>query len=214
MWINKLFDFLFPVTCLGCGLTGKLICSACLSQIILLGQHLPPTHHVDKTMVILDYRQPLVKKAVKNLKYPPFNRKILDYLAPFLTEFLKLSPNLAKQLKHNGFILIPVPLTKRKLAWRGFNQASLIAEEIAAELNLNMDAKILRKTRSTSSQTGLDFRRRKDNVKNVFKAKKSCPANVLLVDDVLTTGATLDAAADALRQVGAKKIWAVVLAKG
>ncbi len=244
MWINKIKKFLnlvLPVNCLGCEKTGDLICPECLKQIVIAGQYIPNSYHLDKAITVLDYHQPLIKKAIKTFKYPPFNQKVLDYLIPFLIEFLRFSPETICYLKKNNFVLIPIPLTRKKLASRGFNQSELIAREISSEFNLSLKPKILKKIKGTPSQTNLDFQQRKNNVKDIFRVRPvrnfykfslknlftensgccgisngvqaGCPANVVLVDDVLTTGATLAEAAKVLRQAGVKKIWAIALAR-
>ncbi|MDD4996391.1 MAG: ComF family protein [Patescibacteria group bacterium] len=217
MWINKikkLLDIFLPSNCLGCGKSGELICPTCLSEIILTGQYLPSFGNLKKIITVLDYDQPLIKKAIRSFKYPPFNQNILNYLIPFLIEFLRYSPTTIDYLKKNNFVLIPIPLTKRKLAQRGFNQSELIAKEIATEFNLNLNTKILKKIKNTRSQTNLSPEERKNNVKNVFRIKADCPTNLVLVDDILTTGATLAEAAKSLHQAGAKEIWGIVLMRG
>lgn len=210
---NFLKDALFPVNCLGCQKPGDLICSSCLKQIIISGLWKVNLRHLDKAVSALDYRQPLVKKAVKTLKYSPFNQNVLEYLVPFLIEFLKFSPKAVNYLKKNNFVLVPVPLTRKKLAIRGFNQSELIARELASEFNWPL-RNVLKKTHDTPSQTSLDYQQRKNNVRNAFEVREKCPLNVILVDDVMTSGATLNEAAKTLRQAGAKEIWAIVLAQG
>lgn len=210
---NFLLDALFPVNCLGCQKPGELICSSCLKQIIVLGLWKINFRHLDKAVVALDYRQPLVRKAVKTLKYSPFNQKILEYLVPFLIELLKFFPKAVNYLKKNNFILVPVPLTRKKLAFRGFNQSELIAQELAGEFDLPLE-NVLKKIKDTLSQTSLDHQQRKNNVRNAFEVRGKCPLNVVLVDDVLTSGATLNEAAKTLRRAGAKEIWAIVLTQG
>lgn len=211
---NFLLDALFPVYCLGCGKPTELICSSCLKQIIILGQWRFDLQGLDKVLICFDYHQPLIQKAIKNFKYAPFNQKILSYLSPFLIEFLKYSPEIIDYLNKNNFVIVPVPLTKIKLAERGFNQAELIARELAQEFNWPLENNILQRVKNTPSQTLLNFEQREANVQNVFRARKNCPEAIILIDDVLTTGATLKQAAKTLRQAGAKQIWAFVLAKG
>ncbi len=239
MWIKLkkfILDILFPIHCLGCGLEKRLICQNCLNKIPLPPQFFQPDlpRHIDKLLVALDYHHPLVKKIVKILKYPPYASYLSKDLGQLLIKYLQsLSPtsppllqNKIKEeaggitfyLTENNFVLVPIPLSKKKLAFRGFNQAELIAKELSQKFNWPLNPKLLKKTKSTPSQTGLNFSQRRINVKNTFAVNNSfrnaAPKNIILVDDIVTTGATLEQAGKILRQAGAEKIWAIILAKG
>ena len=111
--------------------------------------------------------------------------------------------------------LLPLPLAPRRLAARGFNQALLLARELSRE---RVDARLLLRLRETGAQSALDRRARQANVGGAFgleplRAGEVRGKAVLLVDDVMTSGASLHAAALALRQAGARRIGAVVLAR-
>ena len=218
MWINKLKDLflnaLFPIKCLDCHQWGEVICQSCLDKIIILNQWKPNLYYLDKIVIIFDYRQDLVKKAIKSFKYPPYHQAVLKRFSLLFIQCLKQSSPALNYLTKNNFVLVPVPLSGRKLAQRGFNQAELIAKELADEFNWVLNLKVLKKIKNNPSQTNLSYEQRKLNVQNVFKIQEKCPANVILIDDILTTGATLSQAAKTLRQAGAKKIWAIVLAQG
>jgi ComF family protein len=104
--------------------------------------------------------------------------------------------------------VVPVPLHPRRLRRRGFNPAGLLARRLARRLELAFDPVALARARDTPSQTGLDARDRRRNVAGAFRfvGRGPAPARVLLVDDVVTTGATLAAAARALRRAGASSV--------
>ena len=113
--------------------------------------------------------------------------------------------------------VVPVPLHSVKQRHRGYNQAALLAGEIARRLERPYVGDALARIRPTPTQTRLDAAARRRNVRGAF----SVPAaewvrgrTVLLVDDVMTTGATLDAASAALRQAGAWRVWAATVARG
>jgi len=217
MWINKLKDLilniLFPVECLGCYQLGEIICQKCLDKIIILNKWESNLYSLEKIVTIFDYKQPLLKKTIKSFKYPPYNLNILKKLSPIFIKCLKQSPLSLDYLIKNKFILVPIPLFKRKLAKRGFNQADLIAQELATAFNLPLK-KCLKKIKNTPSQTNLSREQRKLNIQNIFKIQGELSPNIILIDDVLTTGATLEQAAKILHQAGVKKIWAIVLAQG
>ncbi len=217
MWIKDfLLNIFFPVHCLGCKQQGFLICQSCLDKILILGKRKSNIHNLDRLVFALDYRQPLVKKIIKSFKYSPFARSLVKDLTPLLIKFLKQSPEIITYLTKNNFILIPIPLSKRKLAIRGFNQAELIAQELANEFNWLLNSTILKKVKNNRSQSNLTREQRRINVQDVFGVAKKKPGlkNIILVDDIFTTGATLAQAAKTLKQTGGQKIWAIVLAKG
>ncbi|MEL7480890.1 MAG: phosphoribosyltransferase family protein [Pseudomonadota bacterium] len=115
-------------------------------------------------------------------------------------------------------LIVPVPLHYRRLVSRGYNQSGWLAAEISRQTGLALFQTALKRTRATPSQAGLSRRARARNVKGAFSVRRShvkliSGKKVLLVDDVLTTGATLGAAARALAKAGAEEIHALVLAR-
>jgi ComF family protein len=110
--------------------------------------------------------------------------------------------------------IVPVPLHPRRLRARGFNPAGLLARPLARALGAAFDPVALARLRDTPSQTGLDARARRRNVAGAFRwARRERPAErIWLVDDVVTTGSTLAAAARALRRAGAREVIGVCAA--
>lgn len=109
-----------------------------------------------------------------------------------------------------NFVLVPVPLHPKRLKWRGYNQTAVISEEIAKLTGVAyFGDTVLSRVKNTISQTGLDHSERKENiggafvVKNMFAVKGK---SVMLVDDVLTTGATVSECAKILKKSGAKDV--------
>jgi len=109
--------------------------------------------------------------------------------------------------------LIPIPLGARRLAERGYNQSERLAAALAHRVDGVVRADLLRRTRDTRTQTALTPEAREANVAGAFEAIGRPPACVVLVDDVFTTGATLSAAATALRAAGAERVEAVTFAR-
>jgi ComF family protein len=111
--------------------------------------------------------------------------------------------------------IVPVPLYPRRLRERGFNPAALLARTIARERHCRFDAALLVRVRDTPSQTGLDRRARRANVRDAFRVRKgaSAPRVIWLVDDVVTTGSTLVEAARVLRRAGAREVVAICVAR-
>jgi ComF family protein len=122
-------------------------------------------------------------------------------------------------------VLVPIPLGRRRMRQRGFNQAEVVASVLARRWSVPMSPSLLRRQRETRTQTSLDPQGRRENVRDAFVARPPTgrrreagdggppSTTVILVDDVLTTGATLVAAAEALQQAGWSSIGAVTFAR-
>lgn len=153
------------------------------------------------------YHQDPVRKAIHTLKYRG-NLALGDALAVHLLEVVR-------QDRLEIEVVVPVPLARQRQRERGYNQAALLARPLAGALGAAYRPDGLIRVRETPSQVGRSLASRRENVADAFSARESRVAGrrVLLVDDVLTTGATLDAAANALKQAGAVYVAAVVVSR-
>ena len=114
-------------------------------------------------------------------------------------------------------VIVPVPLHPARQRERSYNQAAVLAEEIGNRLDRRVDKRALVRARLTGSQTRLDAIHRRKNMLGAFAVRKPewvCQRRVLLVDDVMTTGATLSECARVLKKAGARTVWAVTVARG
>ena len=113
-----------------------------------------------------------------------------------------------------GDVLVPVPLHPRRLRSRGYNQSELLARALSKKLGMEMDQRLLARTRNTPPQVSASREDRRDNVQGSFRCDGRVDKRpVILVDDVATTGSTLMACAGALKDAGAASVWGLVLAR-
>ncbi len=197
------------------------VCPVCENALTNKGSLCPTCRekrksHIDSLIAAVSYEDPLVKKLVHNFKY----RFISDISQP-------LAKLITKALIRNDFILpdliIPVPLHPRRLRWRGFNQSFLLAKHISKEiapfLNIQIFNILERKKYNQPQMQIRAYQERLRNVRNIFGLKKEADVNliknknILLIDDIATTGATLEECAKVLKSAGARKVFAAVLAR-
>ena len=212
-----------PSQCAECGHLGRWLCFDCAGRILFLKQQNcyrcrklseggrtceTCRRHSDLYSVVVAAHFGIgpIRSLIHGLKYG----KSAD-LSEILGSVL-VSAAVRNELEN--FIVVPVPLAKRREKGRGFNQAELLARYLSNKLGAAL-LKALRRTRNTASQTELTREQRLLNIKDAFIVQRSVVGdNILLVDDVITTGATLEECAKVLKQAGAKKVVALVVARG
>ncbi len=234
---NFVLDIIFPQFCIQCGKeTDKIcLCPDCFGTIEILEYRFCPVcgkQLADKTVCdncasktnlngvfsASPYSDPLVKKIINYLKYEPYLKNLSKALSDLIIAhfFLLNNKNLNNILQNSA--LIPVPSTKNRLKTRNFNQAEEIAKQLSIILNIPLASNVLFKIKQTRPQAGLSLRQRKQNIKNAFAAdsknlRKIKSRKILLVDDVFTTGATIEECAKELKRNGAREIWAITAAR-
>ena len=233
---NWILDILFPKKCIGCGKSDTYFCPECVANI-KQGDLVCPrceklavggqTHPICRRKFGLDglwslgiYQDPL-RKAIQLLKYKPH---VVRDFAPVLVDIMleywaRYQPYVLDQIKKDRggeWVIIPVPLHWWKQNDRGFNQASLIGQILSKKLGLDYQ-EALKRTRFTKPQVGLKGKQRKTNIFGAFAISKIYKPltmnNVLLIDDVWTTGSTMRECTYILKRAGAKKVWGVTLAR-
>jgi competence protein ComFC len=112
-------------------------------------------------------------------------------------------------------VLIPIPLGKKRLKERGYNQVALVARPLAYQLGLRYEPDALRKTRETRSQVGLTISQRSQNVQDAYQADSNVvkDRSLLIMDDVATTGSTISACTAALLSAGAQEVYVLTIAR-
>lgn len=217
---NYLYSILFPVRCFGCQKNSYLICPDCLNKIPIAKQPIIfKNNNLSALMTTDNQKNILLHKLIYAYKYNRIKElveplgKILSFSAQNLIRYYNFED-------YDNIILIPVPLHYRRLKWRGFNQAELLADEIGKRLKIPVNNMILRRAKNTKPQMGIENKKeRGKNIKNAFEQTPFSKENikdkiVILVDDISTTGFTLFECASVIKSLKPKKILGLVLAKG
>ena len=223
-WFWTAIDLLFPPSCAGCNLPGTRWCQECNARVSLIippyceicGQNLPKAgicFHCKKNQPKITgvrswalFEGPL-RNALHRLKYQRDIALGETFTIPLIVVLQKTTWRID--------LITPVPLGVARQRERGYNQASLLAKPIALKLKISYLPDALIRTRETLSQIDLYREQRHENVAGAFKALSQYVfgKNILVVDDVATSGSTLDSCADALFRAGAVNVYGLTLAR-
>lgn len=226
----SLLDLLFPKHCIGCKKSGEYLCPYCFATISFDPQMTctvcnrasldGKTHPVCRGKYTLDgafaavsYKG-TVRKLVYQLKYQPYLTDLLSDIGSLCYEAL-IQQEIFVRLISAKPILVPIPLSTKKLRKRGYNQAELLAKELGRRFGLEV-LPILKRVKETKPQYGLKREERMENMKGAFEINgkiKNEKRVVILVDDVLTTGSTMQEGARVLKKEGFTKVWGLALTK-
>lgn len=225
MFFYDALNFLFPLKCRICGKkVSSEICDNCIRKFKKFEDYTEiynskyynernnkklKIKYLDSLIYFFRYKD-YIRKLILDYKF--FNKY---YLGKVFTKIMLKNENFCRNLKIYD-IIIPVPMHKIKLKQRGYNQAELLAEDLAKNLTLEYDKTILKKFKNNKRQSSLSEKERFENIKNVFKVEKTDKIKnkrVILVDDICTTSATLEECSRILKEAGANKVTAVVIAK-
>ena len=212
-------DFVFPPRCTGCGVDGTFLCEICIAS---LRRAVPPRcgrcwrPGVVETCIICQVEPPpfdglraacvyegLARDLVHALKYRGMTA-LVPSIGALCTDALRAED-------HGFDVVVPVPLHGARKRARGYNQAELLAKYVGGQLEIPVESGGLERHRPTSQQArSSDAQERQRNVAGAFRGRPKLVEgrSVLLIDDVTTTGATLTACTEALKEAGAGTVWA------
>ena len=218
-------DFFFPSRCVGCGKVGGFLCSDCYRKLAKLPPPLCPKCGRPQISGILcpscrqlqteidGIRSPyrfdeVIRKAIHELKY--HNLKAISFcLAELLANYLQSNPL-------PGETIVPVPLHSQRLRERGYNQSTLLARDLGKLTNLPVIENCLIRVKEAQPQVkASSVEERRENVIHAFMCQneKVSGKQIILIDDVCTSGATLESCASALKSKGATSVWGLTLAR-
>ena len=226
IFLNTILGIVFPVKCVLCGKTGTDLCQECLKDA-------PGAERESAKWIfpLYDYRHPAIKKSLWFLKYKGKERLAKIFAEIIYEKILEELSELAILENFIDPILMPIPLSPKRYRERGYNQAALICEELIninkdahlrhgvnGELNFSMENNILIKPKETEHQARIKNRNmRLKNLVGSFAIKNEKQnlikgRNIILIDDITTTGATLNEAKKILKHAGARKVIAFTVA--
>ena len=221
---SSFVDLIFPLRCLGCGKEGDLLCPDCrlalprikqpycqrcgapLAAGYLCSACISYPMTIDGIRSVFRF-EGTVRQAIHQFKYRHI-KAMAGTLGQLLAEHLRSYPL-------TGDVLMPVPLHPKRLRERGYNQAALLAKEINRITGVPVIDGLLVRQRDTVTQArAANALERRANVRDAFGCRQELDGrNMLLIDDVCTTGATLDACALALKAAGATSVWGLTAAR-
>jgi ComF family protein len=229
-----LLDTLFPKQCITCSQKDTWLCSDCKKQITFYSPEIcircyresqgegvlcstcASFYGIADIIPVTDYNDRVVSSSIKYLKYY-FIKDLAKDLAQIVGSYIKHysdhSSLLSKNLSSSQTVFIPVPLHSRKIKRRGFNQANEISKELSLQFNIPVKAD-LHRIKNKKPQTKLSGSEREKNLKNCFiwKGDDLSLYNIIIIDDVVTTGATMIECASTLKAGGAKNILGLAIA--
>ena len=216
-------DLLYPPQCGGCGKTGSRWCAECQQRVQVLNGNLcevcglpresagvcdtcladRPHFHSLRAWTV--FEDPM-RNALHKLKYRR-DLALGDALAAHMSDFVRT-------LNWQADMIVPIPLGKQRYRERGYNQVAMIAKPLALSLRMEFAPQTLSRRKETRSQVGLTKEERRVNVHEAFQAGTGVKGkNVIVMDDVSTTGSTLSSSAEALFRSGARNVFALTVAR-
>lgn len=213
-FLDCVLNFIFPPVCGICLKTSeKYICEECMELIKFKSLNKIDTYNnknFKEHLYILKY-EGIIRKRMLDYKF-----KEKSYLHRSFSEMILNSKENIEFIKRYD-ILIPVPIHKDRMRIRGYNQSELIAKDLAYEIkNIKLENRVLIKTKNIIAQSSLNKKQRENNIKDVYQiksAEKVINKRILLLDDIYTTGSTVNECAKILKEAGCKDVGIITIAK-
>lgn len=229
---SHFINTLFPRHCVGCRADDTDLCDACTEKIVLLkhqscircqritemGRTCPTCRNVApiyQTLSVAHFHDGPLKEALHTLKYHG-RRDLGNQLFSLFMAHAEVR-SILSTLPRENVLCVAIPLHRKRLWWRGFNQSALLANSVARQFNFERDDRVLTRMMAGKVQSSLTRAERRKNTEGVFASNSKARIEgktILLIDDIITTGATMMACAAVLKKAGAKRVIALSVARG
>lgn len=197
----SILDFLFPKYCLECSREGKYLCDDCVEKVL--------DGTFDKNNFSIFKYKGVIRRAITSLKY--------KFATDIVNELIEICVKRLKSNKFHQCALIPIPLHWQRENWRGFNQAELLGKKLATRMDWEFIPDLLKRQKKSVPQVNLKGIDRRKNLTGVFVVRSPyiqyLKYNILLFDDVYTTGSTINEAKKVLVSAGFNKIYSLTIAR-
>jgi len=203
-------DMVFPRTCVGCGKIGKYLCDKCGQKVEIIGADYK-NKRLEGRIGLFKYNG-VIKDLIKIIKFDLVSDAKTEIGESICNELKENYPNILEYWQEKKFVIIPVPLHWRRENWRGFNQAEIIANEVGKKICLEVDNKIIKRIKNTKKQAISNKIERLENIKGAFAITGKLPKNIIIFDDVWTTGETIKNIIKIIPKN--RNIWVLTLASG
>lgn len=215
--LETVLDFIFPPVCGFCGKMGEgNLCTKCREDIIHSNSYFNQLDFyqgkdtfIDEHFYLFSYTQ-LIREKILQYK---FDDKA--YLANTIYEFFMNNEKLYRFLKKYD-IIIPIPISSSRKRERGYNQSELLARKVSKMVGVPIETKVLKKAKNNQPQSSLNKEQRKENVKNAYKVQNELKIQnkeILLLDDIYTTGSTANECAKILKEFGCIAVGILTIAR-
>lgn len=211
---KTLIELFFPTECFFCKKTGSFLCEDCAALLDITQSHRPEraNKYLDDIYAAGNYENKYLKRIIAAFKYEPFLKSLGIPLAKLIADHFSL----AQTPPDRAAVIVPVPLAGKRLRWRGYNQSQIIARELGLLWQIPVFTNTLSRRHNTKTQAELGKNERVKNVKGAFVCDTPSEIKnkvVYLLDDVVTTGATMEECAKVLKHNGAAQVIGLAIAR-
>ena len=208
--MGVIVELVYPKTCVGCGKIGKYLCDKCKIKTEVLGADYK-YKRIEGRIGLFKYNG-VIKDLIKLIKFDFIFDAKTEIGEMIVKQLQENYPNILEYWRENKFVITPVPLHWRRENYRGFNQAEIIANEVGKNINLLVDSDIIKRSINTKHQANLNKVERVNNMKKAFTQIRRIPKNIIIFDDVWTTGNTVKNIIKIIPKD--RNIWVLTLASG
>ena len=227
----SLLDFIFPKKCINCKRFGNFLCADCFSKIRYNESFQCPVclkgsidgfthrecndeHSINGVISAVVYNS-IARKLIRQFKYRPYVSRLSEIIGEVMNDGLMQNESFYNFIGKFEPVIVPIPLSSKRLRERGYNHAEIIGHHVAKYFHLVISNKLLVRIKDTKPQYKLNKRERLENVQGAFGIAKNAkiPNSVILIDDGATAFATRKEAAKVLKQKGSKKVLGVTFAR-